>query len=293
VAFLRAPGTTRSLANHDAIAALLATRGAHVADPAALSFGAQVALMRGARTVVAELGSNLATLIYAAPGTGLVSLAPGGWRDSYFVNIAQLAGVMQADVRGTSLPGTPPDPAADPYAVPEAAITQALHALHQADAETTALRLDGRQIARRTGPACLALTFGTNGSAKPFQAQGFASPEATQTWSLGAQCRIVVPNFTPPNGDLWLEIEGGGFVAPPALPETVLEVFVNGHKLARLTIDALVHAHVLVPAFALANKRGIDLAFATPMCASPASLNISTDSRPLGFAFRRIALRHV
>ena len=122
-------------------------------------------------------------------------------------------------------------------------------------------------------------------------ADGFAAPEPDLTWSLGPRCRILVSDLHPPSGDLWLELEGGGFVAPPWLTATELEVQANGQKLARLTIDGLVHLNLHLPAATLAKSPNLELIFLTPVCPSPMSMGLSDDARPLGFAFRRLALR--
>jgi len=293
VAFLRGATAERGLANRDQVAHILREAGAVILDPAETPFAEQVSAWQSARIVAGDLGSNLACLIYAPAGAGLLSLAPSGWHDSFFVNVAQLTGVAQADVRGVSLPTQSANPAKDAWYVDPGEVVRALEVLrHAAPAPpATDLRVDGWPIARATGAAILELFFGTGGTADPFLAHGFADPEPQLTWSLGPRCRIVVPKLRWPGGDLWLELEGGGFVAPPWLNATVLEVQANGHALARLTIDGLVHLNLHVPAPVLAASKDLELIFLTPICPSPMSMGLSDDARPLGFAFRRLALR--
>jgi Glycosyltransferase 61 len=293
VALLRGAASERGLANREHVAGMLREAGAVVLDPADLRFVDQVAAVRGAQTVAGDLGSNLACLIYAPAGTGLLSLAPAGWYDSFFVNVAQLTDVAQADVRGVSLPSPAANPAKDSWYVDPAQIVRGLEVLRSPapQPETTALHVDEWPIARSTGAAILEIFFGTGGTATPFLADGFAQPEAELTWSRGPRCRIVVPKLRWPGGDLWLELEGGGFVAPPWLTATVLEVQANGQSLALLTIDGLVHLNLHLPATILVKSADLELVFLTPVCPSPKSMGVSGDARPLGFAFRRLALR--
>jgi hypothetical protein len=201
--------------------------------------------------------------------------------------------LVQADVRGVSVPSPAMNPAKDSWYVDPAQILRGLEVLHgpAPSRAATDLRVDGWPIARATGAAILEIHFGTDGAAAPFLAQGFADPEPELTWSLGPQCRILVPDLTWPRGDVWLELEGGGFVAPPWLNATALEAQANGQSLARLTIDGLAHLNLHIPASLLAKSAVLELIFLTPVCPSPKSMGVSDDARPLGFAFRRLALR--
>jgi len=293
VALLRGAAAERGLANREQAAGVLREAGAVVLDPGETRFAEQVAAVRGARIVAGDLGSNLACLIYAPAGAGLLSLAPVGWHDSFFVNVAQLTSVAQADVRGVSLPSLAANPAKDFWSVDPGQVLRGLELLRHPPPgpAATDLRVDGWPIARATGAAILEMRFGTGGTAAAFPTHGFADPELELTWSLGPRCRIVVPEPRWPGGDLWLELEGGGFVAPPWLNATVLEVQANGQSLARLTIDGLVHLNLHVPASILAASKDLELMFLTPVCPSPKSMGLSDDPRPLGFAFRRLALR--
>ena len=191
------------------------------------------------------------------------------------------------------MPSLAANPAKDSWYVDPAQILRGLDVLRRAapSPAATELRVDGWPIARATGAAILEIFFGAGGTAAPFLSRGFADPEPELTWSLGPRCRIVVPELRWPGGDLWLELEGGGFVAPPWLNSTMLEVQANGETLQRLTIDGLVHLNLHIPAQVLAKSVDLKLIFLTPTCPSPKSMGLSDDARPLGFAFRRLALR--
>jgi hypothetical protein len=293
-AIVRGTAEQRPMVNGAAIAALLKGQHAAIIDPGVASFAEQVRAFRDSDIVVGDLGSNLAASIYARPGTGFVTLAPSGWECNDFTTLFQRLGACLADIRGASMPvaGQAPDQTA--YAVNPADLLEGLGAVRAAlQTPPSAPVVAGRVVARAPGDIVWQVRFGKQGDAAAFQRGLFSAPEEVRTWSMGPSCRIVVPGFRPPRGDLWLEVKGVGFIARPHLVSRTLGIAVNGKLLANFDIDELTHLHVKVPAAVLAGRTELDLEFRTPVCPSPLSMGVSGDTRPLGFMFEDLALRKV
>jgi hypothetical protein len=288
---LRSGAEHRPLANGAAIEAVLRESGATIFNPGAIPFLDQIRIFRESETIVGDLGSNLAASIYARPEAGMVTLAPSGWYDGFFANIFARIGVFQADIRGVSSP-TGQEVGHAPHTVNPDHVVQGLAAIRAAKTNYPgAPNVAGRIVARAPGPVVWQIRFGEGGDAAQYQRGLFSPPEGRLTWSMGPSCRIVVPGFAPSSTDLWLEVKGVGFTARPNLVSRSLGVAVNGTLIATFDIDELTHVYVPVPAALLAGRRDLELEFRHPICPSPLSMGVSTDTRPLGFSFESLALR--
>ena len=291
-AILRTPPSIRCLANSHPIRNLLVEEGAVFLNALTASFGEQIAACRDSDVIVGDLGSNLATIIYAKPGTGLVTLAPANWHDDYFTKLFQRLGLVQADVRGCALPapGQPFHHAS--VVINRSDVRTGLDAVRSALAgqawQTT--NVDGRMIARAPGPVVAEVTFGDSGNANLFDPRNFSTPEALRTWSLGTACQITIP--CPQGQPLWLEIIGASFVSPPHLVSRPFAISVNGTYLAEFDVADLVHLHVYVPP-ELTGAAELILEFHHPACPSPKAMGVSSDTRSLGIMFEKVALRRL
>jgi hypothetical protein len=130
-AALRSPPSQRSLANAPVIRDELRNRGAHFIDLATAPFADQIAAFRDTHLIVGDLGSNLSATIYARPGTGVVSLAPTRWDDTYFARLFQRLGVSHADLRGPSEPPETPNPGAAAYSIDVDHLREGIEAVRQ------------------------------------------------------------------------------------------------------------------------------------------------------------------
>jgi len=119
----------RRITNMDDVGSVLRRHGAAAIDPACASFADQVRAFRESDIIVGDLGSSLAACIYARPETGIVTLAPSGWYDDFFVNIFQRLQYYVADVRGISMPSENEGIAHAPHCVNPADLEQALRAV--------------------------------------------------------------------------------------------------------------------------------------------------------------------
>jgi hypothetical protein len=291
-AIMRGDIGRRAIVNQPAIDELLRQRGAARLEPGRASFAAQVAVFRESDIIVGDLGSNLAASIYMRPEAGIITLAPAGWYDGYFINIFQRLSLYHADLRGAAL-GPPGDARGTaPHCVDPTDLAAALTTLRDMPRATLAApRVAGRVLARAPGNVVWKLSFGAAGTAGPCQRGQWAPPEETHTWSLGRACTIEVADFTGPDGDFWLEIKGIGFIARPHLMSRQLLVSVQGVHLGDYDIGDETHLHVPVPAGVLRARPGLRITFNIPQCPSPHAMGVSDDTRSLGFRFEFLALR--
>lgn len=90
----------RQLANRDELAPLLADAGFVEVHPETLPLREQIALMAGARLIVADEGSAAHLPVFAPAGTGLLLLAPEGRRNPRHGAVAQLRDLSYGWVMG-------------------------------------------------------------------------------------------------------------------------------------------------------------------------------------------------
>ncbi len=101
VALLRTePGASRNITNLAEILEVLRARDYTLREVGNMSFLDQVALFRGAESIVGVLGSGLSGLIYAPAGIKVISLAPEEFGDRFFFALLQERDGFYADVRG-------------------------------------------------------------------------------------------------------------------------------------------------------------------------------------------------
>jgi hypothetical protein len=287
---LRRGTDTRTIVNRAAIEPVLRAHGAAELDPGAAPFEEQVRAFRDSDVVVGDLGSNLAASLYAPAGNGIVTLAPGGWRDHFFGSLFQRLAPYHADVRGAAWPAGQAEPGMTSYMVDPGHLDTGLRAAARRPDGRAPVLLDGSVLPRALGPDILRIGFGRAGNALPFQRSGFSEPEAVCTWSVGACCTLVVPGFNPPAGDLWFVLLGAGFTVPPHLVSRPLSIAVNDVRVGDFAIENDTYLQMLVPRAALARTADLTLVFQHPVCPSPAAMGVSDDTRPLGFRFEAVWL---
>lgn len=93
----------RKLLNQDAVAALLASSGFVATSMAGKTFAQHVELFAQAEAVVAVLGSGVANLVFARPGTPVVYLAPNRDYPLFFTDVALVAKQRLGIVFGESV----------------------------------------------------------------------------------------------------------------------------------------------------------------------------------------------
>lgn len=82
----------RGLINLAEIVALLEERGFRVLDPMKASAAEQIAACAAARCIVGVMGAAMTNTVFASPGTHVIHLAPEGWLESYYWDLAAVRG---------------------------------------------------------------------------------------------------------------------------------------------------------------------------------------------------------
>lgn len=93
----RRPPNTRSIVNFNELWSFLAARGFEMIEAEALDFAEQTALFRDARVVVGQMGAAMTNTLFCRPATPLVYLAPIGWTEPFYLDLAAVGG-QQYDV---------------------------------------------------------------------------------------------------------------------------------------------------------------------------------------------------
>ena len=293
-ASLRKPTDKRAVANRGELASVVASLGFHVdIDLTQLTFVQQVDLFRRADCITAEIGSNLAGIIYSQNCIDILTIAPNGWRDGYFVNILQRLNARQADVRGATTFSEARNLSQSTHVVNPADVIDAFRALNDCSAEYDRVgrTVAGRPILRTVPKSLKLITFGRTGNARNYQKDGWAEAEETHTWSLGSACsiRIDFPAHTVPS--LWLEMRGIACMQDNFLPHKMVEILVNGILVHSFATESAFHERFILPKETLGSHGLIELVILHPVAPSPLDLSISSDPRPLGLGFIEIALQ--
>jgi capsular polysaccharide biosynthesis protein len=105
----RSRTATRGLANAGAIEAMLARLGFATIDVEALDFAAQVQAFRTADCVVGVMGAAMTSTLFCAAQTRVVHLAPQGWTEPFFRDLAAVRGHAYAACFGAGDPALPPE----------------------------------------------------------------------------------------------------------------------------------------------------------------------------------------
>lgn len=87
----RAPNS-RAIVNFDEVWAFLSKRGFEMVEPEALDFADQIALFQDAKIVVGQMGAAMTGTMFCQPATSLIYLAPIGWAEPFYIDLAAVAG---------------------------------------------------------------------------------------------------------------------------------------------------------------------------------------------------------
>jgi hypothetical protein len=132
IALLRTDVLRRNVSNIDEIKDELKADGFTIVSIGNLRFEAQVATFAGAASVVGVLGSGLAGLMFSPLGVQVLTLAPGGWSDDFFLALMQERRARLADIRGESEATNARDVSAAPFHIAPRDLWSGLRALRAA-----------------------------------------------------------------------------------------------------------------------------------------------------------------
>ena len=105
--FIPRTSPQRALKNQDAVEAVMRERGFTVADPGRFSLVEQIALFKGASTIVGPIGAALTNAAFSPRGAHVVALTPQSFPDTFFWFLCQHAGHSYEEIRGLDVTGQP------------------------------------------------------------------------------------------------------------------------------------------------------------------------------------------
>lgn len=88
----RRPPNSRAIINFDEIWAFLSARGFEMVEPENLNFADQVTLFQDAKIVVGQMGAAMTSTMFCQPATPLIYLAPIGWAEPFYLDLAAVGG---------------------------------------------------------------------------------------------------------------------------------------------------------------------------------------------------------
>jgi hypothetical protein len=291
---MRHAADMRAIYNGGEIAALLAGEGFTAMDPRRTNFLRQAELFAQSTYVAGELGSNLSGLIFAPPGVRLLSFAPFGWIDAYFLYVMKERGGYQADVRGPTTHLRGPDPHRSPFVIDAEDARAGLAALDAARETVAAPLAAGGQIhPRAVGPELLHFRFCAGGNGLPSLRGKWHKPEARHVWCQQDTAIVELLAKQLPLADYWLEIRGFSVSYKDYMPARQLGVTVNGTELVQTWVTGNARVIVRLPAVVLAVRGTLTIEIFYPVIGPACALGATGDKRKLGFGLTDIVVYEI
>lgn len=103
----RRPPNSRSIVNFDELWAFLAVRGFEMVEAEKVDFAGQVALFQNAQIIVGQMGAAMTSTLFCRPATSLIYLAPIGWAEPFYLDLAALGGQQYNILAGPAASGGP------------------------------------------------------------------------------------------------------------------------------------------------------------------------------------------
>jgi hypothetical protein len=88
----RRPPNSRSIVNFDELCDFLTARKFDIVEPENFAFTEQVALFQQAQIVIGQMGAAMTSTLFCRPGTNLIYLAPIGWAEPFYLDLAAVGG---------------------------------------------------------------------------------------------------------------------------------------------------------------------------------------------------------
>jgi len=103
----RRPPNVRSIVNFDELWAFLSARGFELIEAEGIDFAGQVALFQKARVVVGQMGAAMTSTLFCRPSTSLIYLAPVGWAEPFYLDLAAVGGQQYNILAGSPVSDAP------------------------------------------------------------------------------------------------------------------------------------------------------------------------------------------
>ena len=104
----REHGYGRILVNEAEILGMLGSMNIEVVHPDRMSFVQQATLFSGARQVVGSMGAAMTNMVFCEAGVKAIHLAPDGWTEPFYWDLACASGQSYCAIYGPSQPDCPP-----------------------------------------------------------------------------------------------------------------------------------------------------------------------------------------
>lgn len=287
---LREPDDLRAISNARDIRDMLQDCGFTAITPRSMRFAEQAAAFAAAPVVAGEFGSNLAGLLYAPEGAGLLAFAPMGWRDAYFIGVMRERQGYVADIRGPSSLQADADIHRSSFMIAPADAQDGLQALLAARAGSGApCRAGGQAHPRRLGAERLRLGFGAHAPGRAMLHGAWHAPEANLSWCAEDVARIIIPRDTLAPGDYWLGLNGFTLTDPGRLTLHPLTLAAGGRQLLQTSVTGNLHLFVAVPSICFADD-GLHIELRLKAVGPADALGARGDPRHLGVGLTGLAV---
>jgi len=140
-----------------------------------------------------------------------------------------------------------------------------------------------------TGAPQAVYNFGRKGSILPWIRGGWDIGEDSFTWTTNASCQLELPAPRTP-GTYGIRLDAWPFVSPGKLSKQDLTVLLDGILVGQFRVEDQAELVVPLPRELTEGRSFLALNFLLPDARRPSDLGISSDTRLLGMAFRRIAV---
>ncbi len=105
--YVRRDAQSRALLNQDVVENVLRERGFAVVDPGKMRLAEQIAIFKGATTIVGPLGAALTNIAFCPMGSRVIAITSQSFPDTFFWFISQHRKHEFREVRGVDVSGTP------------------------------------------------------------------------------------------------------------------------------------------------------------------------------------------
>lgn len=138
----------------------------------------------------------------------------------------------------------------------------------------------------------LTIDFSQSGNAGPHLVDGWALPEETFTWSIGAESRLRLPKPRPAD-EFVLTLDVIPFTHPPELPCQRLIVAVNDSVVGSAELSRPTLLGYRIPAALLAQAQQVTITLQHPDAVRPSDFSGSEDTRQMALAYLEAKLHRV
>ena len=134
------------------------------------------------------------------------------------------------------------------------------------------------------------LDFTTGGNAEAFLGPHWSPSDRYGSWTVGPEAALMLGFDKPPTTDVTASFVVSDCAVSETAPELPVQILANDHVVGEWKFgpDRVPHLRsVCLPAWVLASRQELTLAFQVATPRTPASLGWSQDSRPLGIRLTR------